>query len=223
MNICFINAEEIEKNGTGVLGTMDGILVPGGFGTRGINGKMLAIQYARENGIPFFGICLGMQLAVIEYARHIAGLTGAHSSEFDPQTAHPVIALINEWITPEGKIEMRTADSDLGGTMRLGAQPCKLAEHTRARAIYKREVIQERHRHRYEFNNQYADVLEKAGLVLSGRSLDDSLVEMIELKDHPWFIACQFHPEFASTLHTGQPLFISFVSAAGIYAESRKV
>jgi CTP synthase len=221
VNICFINTEEIEKNGTDTLAKMDGILVPGGFGSRGIDGKIMAIEYARKNKIPFFGICLGMQLAVIEYARHVAGLAEANSSEFDPATPHPVIGKMCEWTPAEELPDYYESDSEMGGTMRLGAQPCKLAENTLARAIYQSDLIHERHRHRYEFNNQYAELLQEAGLVISGRSPDDSLVEMIELKDHPWFVACQFHPEFASTPHTGQPLFISFISAAGEYAESR--
>lgn len=213
VNISFINSEEIENNGTAILDSMDGIVVPGGFGTGGIDGKIKAIRFARERNVPFFGICLGMQLAVVEYARHVAGLCDAHSTEFDSKTPYPVIGLTSEW---------QACDANSNNeTMRLGAQPCQLAENTRAREIYQQETIKERHRHHYEFNNKYTEVLEKAGLIVSGRSPDQKFVEMIELKDHPWFIGCQFHPEFASTLHTGQPLFISFVAAARAFAKAR--
>jgi CTP synthase len=197
--------------------------VPGGFGDRGTEGKILAIQYARENKVPYLGICLGMQLAVIEYARHVAGLTGAYSTEFRKQPAfqQPVIALITEWVTESGEIEKRNEDSNLGGTMRLGAQPCHLQAGTKARAVYGNDTIVERHRHRYEVNNQYVDALTKAGLIVSGRSADNSLVEMIEIADHPWFLACQFHPEFTSSPRGGHPLFGSFVEAA-ITAKAKK-
>jgi CTP synthase len=193
---------------------MDAILVPGGFGERGVEGKIAAVKYAREHKIPYLGICLGMQVAVIEFARHVAGLSKAHSTEFEPKTPDPVIALITEWVTDDGKVETRSKDSDLGGTMRLGAQQCRLQEGSRAREIYGKEIITERHRHRYEFNNNYRDKLSQAGLNLVGTSLDGNLVEVVELEDHPWFIACQFHPEFTSTPRDGHPLFTSFIRAA---------
>ena len=214
VNITYVDAETIEKNGTDCLRGIDAILVPGGFGERGIEGKMQAIRYARENRIPYLGICLGMQLAVIEFARNVAGLSGAHSTEFDPKTAHPVIALITEWKTADGGIEARDAESDLGGTMRLGAQECRLESGSHAREVYGKDVIYERHRHRYEVNNQYLERLEQAGLTISGRSLDGELVEVIELAEHPWFIATQFHPEFTSNPRDGHPLFSSYICAA---------
>ena len=214
VDIHYIDSEDIEKEGTDCLVGMDAILVPGGFGARGVEGKIAAVRHARENRVPYLGICLGMQVAVIEFARNKAGLEGAHSTEFRKDTPHPVIALITEWTTREGAVEHRSEDSDLGGTMRLGAQPCRLLEGTLARATYGKELITERHRHRYELNNRYLNVLEKAGLVFSGRSLDNHLVEMIELPDHPWFLACQFHPEFTSTPRDGHPLFRGFVQAA---------
>ena len=213
VNIRYIDSERLEQEGVD-FEDVDAILVPGGFGERGIEGKISAVRYARENKIPYLGICLGMQVAVIEYARHVAGLTDAHSTEFRPDTPHPVIALITEWQTEDGHVERRSAETDLGGSMRLGGQKCRLLEGSRARAVYGADVIEERHRHRYEFNNGYREVLQKAGLVLAGSSLDGNLVEMIELKDHPWFIACQFHPEFTSTPRDGHPLFSGFVSAA---------
>jgi CTP synthase len=175
---------------------------------------MAAIGYAREHGVPYLGICLGMQLAIIEFARNVVGLSGAHSTEFDPQTPHPVIALITEWHTPEGQTELRTAESDLGGTMRLGGQECALAEGSIVRAIYGKDVIAERHRHRYEVNNRYRKVLEQHGLRFSALSVKDELAEMIELPGHPWFVACQFHPEFTSTPRYGHPLFNAFIGAA---------
>jgi CTP synthase len=193
---------------------MDAILVPGGFGERGIEGKIRAVEYARRNRIPYLGICLGMQVAVIEFARHVAGLAGAHSTEFNPNTPHPVIALITEWTTSEGGVERRSKESDLGGSMRLGAQACRLLPGSKAYAAYGRETIMERHRHRYEFNNNYLETLEGAGLLVAGRSADGKLVEMIEIPDHPWFVACQFHPEFKSTPRDGHPLFTSFIRAA---------
>ena len=214
VKIRYIDSEDIERNGTGVLEDVDAILVPGGFGERGVEGKIRTVQYARANGVPYLGICLGMQVAVIEFARHVAGLEGAHSTEFDRDTPHPVIALITEWVTAEGEVERRSEDSDLGGTMRLGGQECVLAEGSKARGLYGRERIVERHRHRYEFNNTYLDRLNEAGLVISGRSADGSLVEVVELADHPWFVACQFHPEFTSTPRDGHPLFSGFVQAA---------
>ncbi|HEX22645.1 MAG TPA: CTP synthase [Chromatiales bacterium] len=219
VKIRYIDSEDIERNGTGVLEDVDAILVPGGFGERGVEGKIRTVQYARENKVPYLGICLGMQVAVIEFARNVAGLEGAHSTEFDKDTPHPVIGLITEWTTAEGDVERRSEDSDLGGTMRLGGQECMLAEGSRARAMYGKERIVERHRHRYDFNNTYLDRLTEAGLVISGRSADGSLVEVVELADHPWFIACQFHPEFTSTPRGGHPLFSGFVQAAREHGE----
>ena len=217
VNIQYIDSEEVEKNGPGVLATMDAILVPGGFGRRGTEGKIAAIRYARENKVPYLGICLGMQLAVIEYARNVTGLEGAHSTEFDAETPHPVIALITEWLDREGKIETRDANSDLGGTMRLGGQKCKLAEGSLVRKVYGSDVITERHRHRYEVNNAYLPRLEQAGLRVSGTSAEGKvLCEMVELpeSEHPWFVGCQFHPEFTSNPRSGHPLFIAYVKAA---------
>jgi CTP synthase len=214
VNIHYIDSEDIEREGMRCLQGMSAILVPGGFGLRGVEGKITAVQYARENAIPYLGICLGMQLAVIEFARHVVGLEDAHSTEFRKDTPHPVIALITEWTTSEGVVEKRREGSDLGGTMRLGAQPCRLLEGTLARAVYGRALINERHRHRYELNNRYRSMLQEAGMVFSGRSLDEQLVEMIELPHHPWFLGCQFHPEFTSTPRDGHPLFQSFMRAA---------
>ncbi len=219
VKIRYIDSEDIERNGTGVLEDVDAILVPGGFGERGVEGKIRTVQYARENKVPYLGICLGMQVAVIEFARNVAGLEAAHSTEFDKDTPHPVIGLITEWTTAEGEVERRCEDSDLGGTMRLGGQECVLAEGSRAREMYGKERIVERHRHRYEFNNTYLDRFTEAGLVISGRSADGSLVEVVELADHPWFIACQFHPEFTSTPRGGHPLFSGFVQAAREHSE----
>jgi CTP synthase len=214
VKIHYVDSESIEKNGTGALGAMDAILVPGGFGKRGVEGKIKAIRYARENGIPYLGICLGMQLAVIEYARNVAGLVGAHSTEFDPDTPHPVIALITEWQDRDGRVERRDTKSDLGGTMRLGGQECVLEADSIVRRVYGQERIMERHRHRYEVNNHYLPRLKTAGLRVSGTSAKDGLCEMIELFNHPWFIGCQFHPEFTSTPRNGHPLFKAFVQAA---------
>lgn len=213
VNIEYIDSEDIEHNGTDRLKDKDAILVPGGFGERGVEGKILTAQFARENKIPYLGICLGMQVAVIEYARNVAGMADAHSTEFTHDTTHPVVGLITEWVNPEGKIEERDHSSDLGGTMRLGAQDCKLLKGSKAREVYGQDVIFERHRHRYEVNDQFVGDLEKAGLIFSGRSADESLVEVVELKDHPWFVACQFHPEFTSTPRDGHPLFTGFVEA----------
>jgi CTP synthase len=194
VKIHFVEAEQLEREGnTNRLANMDAILVPGGFGDRGIEGKVMAARYARENGVPYLGICLGLQIAVIEYARNVAGLKGAHSTEFNRDTPHPVIALITEWMDRTGALEKRSEASDLGGSMRLGGQECALTPGSRAAAIYGAERIVERHRHRYEFNNNYREPLERAGLVMSGWSLD-GLCEVIELPDHPWFVACQFHP-----------------------------
>jgi CTP synthase len=220
VKIHYIDSEGIEKDGTGALAAMDAILVPGGFGRRGTEGKLAAIRHARENKVPYLGICLGMQLAVIEFARDVAGLAGAHSTEFDNATPHPVVALITEWLDREGRIEQRDANSDLGGTMRLGGQACALTEGSLAREIYGADKIIERHRHRYEVNNTYLPRLEQAGLKISGTSAEGkTLCEMIELpregaNAHPWFVGCQFHPEFTSNPRVGHPLFISFVKAA---------
>ena len=214
VKIHYVDSESIEKNGTGALGAMDAILVPGGFGKRGVEGKIKAIRYARENGIPYLGICLGMQLAVIEYARNVSGLVGAHSTEFDPDTPHPVIALITEWQDRDGRVERRDVKSDLGGTMRLGGQECVLESDSIVRRVYGQERIMERHRHRYEVNNHYLPRLKAAGLKASGTSLKDGLCEMVELPGHPWFVGCQFHPEFTSTPRNGHPLFKAFVQAA---------
>jgi CTP synthase len=214
VKIHYIDSESIEKEGTGALEGKDAILVPGGFGKRGVEGKIRAIQYARENRIPYLGICLGMQLAVVEYARHMAGLPGANSTEFEPDTPAPVIALITEFTTREGRVESRTLTSDLGGTMRLGGQECFLAPDSLAHEIYGADSIIERHRHRYEVNNEFVPALEQAGLKISARSAVQDLCEMIEIPGHPWFVACQFHPEFTSTPRNGHPLFKAFVEAA---------
>ncbi len=214
INIHYIDSENIENDGVASLENMHAILVPGGFGKRGVEGKIQAIRYAREKRIPYLGICLGMQLAVIEYARNVADLPGAHSTEFDPDTPYPVVALISEWQNRDGKTETRTEQSDLGGTMRLGGQVCRLGENTLARKVYGAESITERHRHRYEVNNGYLAQLEQAGLCVSGKSPSEELCEMVELPDHPWFIGCQFHPEFTSTPRDGHPLFKAFVEAA---------
>jgi CTP synthase len=213
VNIHYVEAHSLDDGDVSSLTDMDAILIPGGFGERGVEGKIVAAQYARENGIPYLGICLGLQVAVIEFARNVAGLEGAHSSEFEPDSPHPVIALITEWQDQGGQTEERDEDSDLGGTMRLGAQECRLKTGSQAQLIYGSETIMERHRHRYEFNNTYMQQMEDAGMVFSGMSVDD-LVEMIEIPDHPWFVACQFHPEFTSTPRDGHPLFAGFVKAA---------
>ncbi|GAB6140706.1 CTP synthase [Methylosoma difficile] len=210
----YLDSEIIQDEGVARLKAFDAILVPGGFGERGVEGKIATVRYARENNIPYLGICLGMQVAVIEFARDRAGLEGAHSSEFLPTSPHPVIGLITEWQADCGKVEVRDENSDLGGSMRLGAQQCRLQPDSLAYQMYQKDVITERHRHRYEFNNQYFDVLEKAGMRFSGKSIDGRLVEMIEIPDHPWFLACQFHPEFTSTPRRGHPLFSGFVAAA---------
>jgi len=214
VNIRYIDAERIESEGTGLLSEVDAILVPGGFGERGVEGKIKAISYARETGVPYLGICLGMQLATIEFARNVAGLKGAHSTELNRKTPHPVIGLITEWRTATGTVETRSEGGDLGGTMRLGAQECVLKPGTHAYEAYGRDSVVERHRHRYEFNNHYREALEKAGLVVSGTSADGSLVEVIELASHPWFVGVQFHPEFTSTPRDGHPLFTHYIQAA---------
>jgi CTP synthase len=218
VKIHYMDSESIEKNGTAGLQSMDAILVPGGFGKRGVEGKIKAIRYAREAGVPYLGICLGMQLAVIEYARNMAGLAGAHSTEFDPDTPHPVIALITEWQDRDGRVEQRDTHSNFGGTMRLGGQECVLEPDSIVRRIYGQDRIMERHRHRYEVNNHYLLRLKAAGLKASGTSAKDGLCEMIELPGHSWFIGCQFHPEFTSTPRHGHPLFKAFVQAALSYA-----
>ena len=217
----YLDSERLMSEGNAALARSDMILVPGGFGDRGIEGKIMAARYAREHGVPYLGICLGMQVAVIEFARNVAGLDGAHSTEFMPDTAHPVIALITEWRDEAGRIEHRDEDSDLGGTMRLGEQSCRLVEDSATRGLYGCDTIAERHRHRYEFNNRYLDVLKDAGLRIAGRSMDNKLVEIIEMPGHPWFVGCQFHPEFTSTPHTGQPLFLGLVKAGIEYARRR--
>lgn len=214
VKITYIDSELIEEEGTARLKDVDAILVPGGFGERGVEGKIATVRYARENKIPYLGICLGMQTAVIEFARNVANLEGAHSTEFLPNSPHPVIGLITEWMGDCGNVQTRDENSDLGGTMRLGSQQCRLLQDTLAFSIYQKDVITERHRHRYEFNNQYIEKLESYGLRFSGKSIDGRLVEVVEIPEHPWFIACQFHPEFTSTPRRGHPLFSGFVQAA---------
>ena len=214
INFKFIDSEDIEKLGTGQLENVDAILVPGGFGSRGVEGKIATVRFARENKVPYLGICLGMQVAVIEFARSVAQLDGANSTEFSKKCAHPVVGLITEWKDASGSTEVRDESTDLGGTMRLGGQECRLVEGSNAQITYGKELIVERHRHRYEVNNNYVDQLQKAGLRIGGWSADDTLVEVVEVPDHPWFIACQFHPEFTSTPRDGHPLFTGFVNAA---------
>lgn len=214
VKITYIDSELIEEEGTARLKEVDAILVPGGFGERGVEGKIATVRYARENKIPYLGICLGMQTAVIEFARNVANLEGAHSTEFLPNSPHPVIGLITEWMGDCGNVQTRDENSDLGGTMRLGSQQCRLLQDTLAFSIYQKDVITERHRHRYEFNNQYIEKFESYGLRFSGKSIDGRLVEVVEIPEHPWFIACQFHPEFTSTPRRGHPLFSGFVQAA---------
>jgi len=209
-----VESEEIESSGVGLLDEVDAILVPGGFGERGFEGKIAAIRHAREQGVPYLGICLGLQTAVVEFARNVCGLEGANSTEMNPETPHPVIGLITEWMDEKGQRELRDEDSDLGGTMRLGAQRCHLVSDTLARKLYGRDEVLERHRHRYEFNNGYRDILTEHGLQLAGFSIDGTLVEIVELPDHPWFLGCQFHPEFTSTPRDGHPLFTGFIRAA---------
>jgi CTP synthase len=212
--IDYIDAEDIERNGTGRLASLDAILVPGGFGDRGTEGKIAAIRYARENKVPYLGICLGMQLAVIEYARNVAGITDAHSTELRPNTKAPVVALITEWIDAAGRVEQRSEGSDLGGTMRLGGQICHLSDDSIAAKCYGKTEIVERHRHRYEVNDTYVQQLADAGLRIAGRSADGELVEVVEVPEHPWFVACQFHPEFTSTPRDGHGLFRCYIEAA---------
>jgi len=220
VHINYIDSEIIEDEGVARLKNVDAILVPGGFGERGIEGKIATVRYARENKIPYLGICLGMQVAVIEFARDVAGLEGAHSTEFLPKSPHPVIGLITEWMAESGQLETRDENSDLGGSMRLGAQQCRLQKDSLSFSMYQKDVITERHRHRYEFNGQYIEKLEKAGMTFSGKSIDGRLVEVIELADHPWFLACQFHPEFTSTPRKGHPLFSGFVAAATLHKKT---
>jgi len=218
VNVIKFDAETIEENGTSVLKEADAILVPGGFGERGVDGKIAAIRFARENNVPYLGICLGMQTAVIEYARNKIGLTGANSTEFMQDSPYPVIGLITEWLDEDGQLEKRHAASDLGGTMRLGSQKCQLTPGSLARKVYGKDVITERHRHRYEFNNTFLEQFEAEGLVISGKSMDGRLVEIVEIPEHRWFLACQFHPEFTSKPRTGHPLFSGFISAAIEYS-----
>ncbi len=221
IDIRYLDAEEIESKGPGCLDGLDAVLVPGGFGERGIEGKIAAVSYARKQRIPYLGICLGMQVAVIEYARNVAKLEAAHSTEFHQDTPHPVIALITEWQTEQGKRETRSAESDKGGTMRLGGQHCRLEPGSLARATYGKPQVRERHRHRYEFNNRYCDAMKDAGMRFSGWSLDSRLVEIVEIPDHPWFVGCQFHPEFTSTPRDGHALFGGFIEAALAYQKRK--
>lgn len=215
VKVNYINAEDVEaEGGLSLLDGADAILVPGGFGARGMEGKLAAVKYARENKIPYLGICLGMQSVVIEFARNVLGLKDANSTEFDKNTANPVIGLITEWVTAEGGVETRDDASDLGGTMRLGSQECRLVAGSKSRDIYAEDIITERHRHRFEVNNNYVDQLQQAGLKIGGWSADDTLVEVVEIEDHPWFVACQFHPEFTSSPRDGHPLFTSYIQAA---------
>jgi CTP synthase len=214
VQVQWLDSEDLERNGPGQLADADAILVPGGFGERGFEGKILASRYARENGIPYLGICYGLHAAIVDYARHVAGLVNANTTENEVDVEHPVIALITEWITEKGEVEVRDESSDLGGSMRMGEQACRLDPGSRTREIYGQEVIRERHRHRYEVNDNYVQRLEEAGLIMAGRSMDGTLVEVIEVPDHPWFVACQFHPEFTSTPRDGHPLFTSFIEAA---------
>lgn len=214
VQVDYVEAEDIERDGPGILEGVDAILVPGGFGDRGVEGKIEAVRFARENDIPFLGICLGMHVALVEYARNVCGLEGAHSSEMAPSTPHPIVALITEWQNADGSTEQRSESSDLGGTMRLGSQPCHLEDGTRIREIYGEAVINERHRHRYEVNDNYVGTLRDHGMAIAGWSADKSLVEMVELPEHAWFVACQFHPEFTSRPRGGHPLFTSYIQAA---------
>lgn len=222
VKIQYIDSQDIESKGPQLLDDVDAILVPGGFGERGVEGKIKAAQYARENKVPYLGICLGMQVALIEYARNVAGMTGANSTEFDENTEYPVVGLITEWLDDDGSTEIRTTASDMGGTMRLGSQLCHLIKGSRSHALYGSDTIYERHRHRYEVNNNLRPQLEAAGLKVTGLSTDKKLVEIIEIEDHPWFVAGQFHPEFNSTPRDGHPLFEGFVSAASDYKKNNQ-
>ena len=220
VEIQYVDSEGIERDGVACLRGADAVVVPGGFGKRGIEGKIRAVRYARENKVPYLGICLGMQVAVIEYARNRAGLHDADSTEFNRTTPFPVIALVTEWVGKDGALERRDDDSEFGGTMRLGAQEIRLRRESRMRALYGTDIISERHRHRYEFNNTYMDPLQDAGLQIAGKTIDGTLVEVVEVPDHPWFIGCQFHPEFKSTPRDGHPLFSGFVEAANSFRKS---
>lgn len=221
VEILYIDADLIETHGTELLASVDAILVPGGFGERGIEGKIKTIEYARKANIPFLGICLGLQMAIIEFARNVVGLPGANSTEVDKKTPYPVIGLISEWMAQDGRVNLRDEHSDLGGTMRLGAQLCQLEDDSLAKRVYGKSQIVERHRHRYEVNNLFVEALVEHGMIISGRSVDGMLVEMIELDSHPWFLACQFHPEFTSTPRDSHPLFKSFVMAARDYHQAK--
>ncbi|WP_340608185.1 glutamine hydrolyzing CTP synthase [Xenorhabdus bharatensis] len=221
VNIKLIDSQDVETRGVEVLKGLDSILVPGGFGGRGIEGKIMTARYARENKIPYLGICLGMQVALIEFARNVAGMEGANSTEFEPECKLPVVGLITEWRDENGNVEVRSEESDLGGTMRVGGQLCRLTENSLVRNLYGQDDIIERHRHRYEVNNLLLKRIEDAGLRIAGRSVDNKLVEIIENPNHPWFVACQFHPEFTSTPRDGHPLFAGFVEAAGKYQKSQ--
>jgi CTP synthase len=223
VNLFFVDSEKLEEGNCGeVLARADGILVPGGFGSRGVEGKICAARHARLNRIPYFGICLGMQIAVIEFARHVAGLNEANSSEFSELTPDPVIYLMTEWFDERTRtVQRRDANSEKGATMRLGAYPCRLTAGSLARQAYSCDEISERHRHRYEFNNAYLKRLEKQGMVFSGMSPTGDLVEIIELKDHPWFLGCQFHPEFKSRPMAPHPLFRDFIRAALEYSKQK--
>ena len=214
VNLLRVDSEQLLEEGIGILDGADAILVPGGFGERGFEGKVMAIRHARENDIPYLGICFGMQAAVVEYARNVCGLEDANSTEIVEDTSAPVIGLITEWLDASGSVEKRSEDSDLGGTMRLGGQRCRLRPGSLARQLYGEDIITERHRHRYEFNNHYRDILQKNGMLLSGHSMDETLVEIVEIPAHPWFLGCQFHPEFTSTPLDGHPLFTGFIEAA---------
>ena len=222
VNIKYIDSEDVEVRGTEMLQGVDAILVPGGFGSRGIEGKIIAARYARENNIPYLGICLGMQVAIIEYARDVAGMQGANSTEFDPKTAYPVVGLITEWIDEEGKVEKRSDKSDLGGTMRLGGQLCHLKQGSKVRELYGKDDIVERHRHRYEVNGKLISKLTEKGLSIAGLSTDNKLVEIVEIPSHPWFIGVQFHPEFTSNPREGHPLFSGFIKAAKQYQDLQR-
>ena len=222
VKIKYIDSETIEEEGLGQLQDLDAILVPGGFGERGVEGKIATARFAREHKIPYLGICLGMQVAVIEFAQNVVGLEGTHSTEFLQNTPHPVIGLITEWMNECGTVETRAENSDLGGTMRLGSQKCRLLSDSLVSKLYQKDVITERHRHRYEFNNHYIEALEAKGMCFSGKSIDGRLVEVIEIPDHPWFLACQFHPEFTSTPRRGHPLFSGFINAAAAHKQKNK-
>ncbi|NHB90612.1 glutamine hydrolyzing CTP synthase [Photorhabdus cinerea] len=221
VNIKLIDSQDVETRGVELLKGLDAILVPGGFGGRGVEGKIMTARYARENKIPYLGICLGMQVALIEFSRHVAGMEKASSTEFEPDCRFPVVGLITEWRDEDGNLEVRSEESDFGGTMRVGGQPCHLTKDSLVRTLYGADTIIERHRHRYEVNNLLLKRIEDAGLRVAGRSVDNKLVEIIEIPDHPWFVACQFHPEFTSTPRDGHPLFAGFVKAAGKYQKGQ--